>query len=83
MPRRHQQSTVMEELTSYIASFAASQSPEGLAKLIGFFHLAKPYRDAAIDFVVESSGRVVISIAVAPLDTADLSSNLENLPQDG
>ena len=82
MPRRDQPSAIMEEFSSSVASFAACQSPEGLAKLIGFFHLAD-LREAEIDLVVERSGRVAISIVVAPAGETSQVPSLADWPDDG
>ena len=45
-----------------VARFASSQSDEAMAKLIGFFHLAEVGEEAVVDFDVEASGLISVSI---------------------
>ena len=64
MSHRRLDASVLESLASRIASFVACQSDEGLAKLVGFFHLTDPDAEATINLVIESSGRLGLSIEV-------------------
>ncbi len=68
MPHELPRSRIVESLAASVASFAECQSAEGLASLIGFFHLAVPHREARIELIVSPSGRLELSIDLHPVE---------------